>query len=65
VTDISVSRLHAFLTKSAQGYYYLVDNDSKFGTLSLVKTPLKLQPNSITIMQIGRTLFEIEIKANY
>ncbi len=42
VTDISVSRLHATLVKSAQGYYFLTDNDSKFGTLSLVKTPLEL-----------------------
>lgn len=65
VTDISVSRLHAFLAKSVQGYYYLVDNDSKFGTLSLVKTPLQLKANSTTIMQIGRTLFEIEVKGSY
>ena len=42
VTDISVSRLHATLVKSVQGYYFLTDNDSKFGTLSLVKTPLEL-----------------------
>jgi hypothetical protein len=40
VTDISVSRLHAYFTKSALGYFYLVDNGSKFGTLALVKTPL-------------------------
>jgi pSer/pThr/pTyr-binding forkhead associated (FHA) protein len=33
VTDISVSRLHASVFKSAQGYYYLCDNKSKFGTL--------------------------------
>jgi pSer/pThr/pTyr-binding forkhead associated (FHA) protein len=33
VTDISVSRLHASVFKSAQGYFYLCDNKSKFGTL--------------------------------
>ena len=33
VTDISVSRVHAILIKSTQGYYMLQDNDSKFGTL--------------------------------
>jgi pSer/pThr/pTyr-binding forkhead associated (FHA) protein len=44
VTDISVSRLHAFLIKSAQGFYYLVDNESKFGTLALIKTPLEIKP---------------------
>jgi pSer/pThr/pTyr-binding forkhead associated (FHA) protein len=33
LTDISVSRVHAFIKKSADGDYYLTDNDSKFGTL--------------------------------
>ena len=65
VTDISVSRLHAFLVKSTQGYYFLTDNESKFGTLSLVKTPQILKPNSTNVLQIGRTLFYIEIKQNY
>lgn len=40
VTDISVSRLHAVIIKSTMGYYYLTDNDSKFGTLALVRSPL-------------------------
>ena len=40
VTDISVSRLHAVLIKSVEGFYYLTDNDSKFGTLALVRTPI-------------------------
>lgn len=60
-----MSRLHAYLAKSVQGYYYLVDNDSKFGTLSLVKTPLQLKVNSQTVLQIGRTLFDIDCRANY
>ena len=29
VTDISVSRMHAELIKSPQGFYYLTDNNSK------------------------------------
>lgn len=33
VSDISVSRLHAFILKSSEGYYYLCDSGSKFGTL--------------------------------
>jgi hypothetical protein len=40
VTDISVSRLHAVLIKSDDGYYYLVDNRSKFGTLALILNPI-------------------------
>jgi len=62
VTDISVSRLHATLVKSAQGYYFLTDNDSKFGTLSLVKTPLELPQGSTTTLQIGRSILDIEVK---
>lgn len=62
VTDISVSRLHATLVKSVQGYYYLTDNDSKFGTLSLVKTPLELPQGTSTTLQIGRSIFDIEVK---
>jgi len=50
VTDISVSRLHAMLIRSTQGYYYLMDNDSKFGTLALVRTPLKLKPRCHTVL---------------
>lgn len=48
ITDISVSRMHAVLFKSANGYFYLVDNDSKFGTLALVRTPLQLLPKMRT-----------------
>lgn len=62
VTDISVSRLHATLVKSVQGYYFLTDNDSKFGTLSLVKSPLELPQGSNTTLQIGRSIFDIEVK---
>lgn len=62
VTDISVSRLHATLVKSVQGYYFLTDNDSKFGTLSLVKTPLELPQGTSTTLQIGRSIFDIEVK---
>jgi hypothetical protein len=44
VTDISVSRLHAMIIRSTQGYYFLTDNESKFGTLALVKTPMEIKP---------------------
>jgi len=39
VTDISVSRCHAYIKKSRLGFYYIVDNNSKFGTLALVRQP--------------------------
>ena len=40
VTDISVSRIHCVITKHKNGFYYLSDNKSKFGTLALVRSPL-------------------------
>jgi pSer/pThr/pTyr-binding forkhead associated (FHA) protein len=39
VTDISVSRLHAFFRKSSEGFFLLEDNASKFGTLIQVRKP--------------------------
>ena len=43
ITDISVSRLHAFIVRGSDGYYYLFDNESKFGTLALVRRPLEIK----------------------
>lgn len=40
VTDISVSRLHAVIRKSHKGFFYIEDNNSKFGTLALVRNPI-------------------------
>jgi pSer/pThr/pTyr-binding forkhead associated (FHA) protein len=42
--DISVSRSHAFIQKTATGEYYLNDNNSKFGTLLLVQYPIFIGP---------------------
>ncbi len=39
ITDISVSRCHAYLKKSLRGDFYVEDNGSKFGTLVLVRKP--------------------------
>lgn len=40
--DISVSRKHAFIMKSPNGDYYLIDNKSKFGTLIQIQYPVFL-----------------------
>ena len=42
VTDISVSRLHCYIKKSPQGFFYLQDNNSKFGSLALVRQPTQI-----------------------
>ena len=39
LNDISVSRFHAMI-KRERDHLILVDNNSKFGTLALVKRPL-------------------------
>jgi pSer/pThr/pTyr-binding forkhead associated (FHA) protein len=47
VTDISVSRLHAMIKKSQKGYFYVEDNNSKFGSLILVRNPIALSFNDV------------------
>jgi pSer/pThr/pTyr-binding forkhead associated (FHA) protein len=57
VTDISVSRFHAKINYcDEKGEYFLEDNNSKFGTLVLVRKPIRLQENKTNYFQMGRTL---------
>ena len=55
ITDISVSRVHALIKKSPKGYFYIEDNNSKFGTLALIKHPFLLSFNESNFFQAGRT----------
>jgi hypothetical protein len=58
INDISVSRSHAKLKYNAQdGTLLLRDLKSKFGTLILIKRPLKIKEKKIQL-QIGRTYIE-------
>ena len=60
--DISVSRIHCILTIGNKNIY-LEDNNSKFGTLILVQTPMiKLVKNLPLYIQVGRTFFDCRIK---
>jgi pSer/pThr/pTyr-binding forkhead associated (FHA) protein len=46
VTDISVSRFHARINYDDElGEYFLEDNNSKFGTLIMVRKPVKILEN--------------------
>jgi predicted component of type VI protein secretion system len=47
ITDISVSRLHAVVRRTEKGYFYLQDNKSKFGTLSLARNPVLIQNGEV------------------
>lgn len=62
ITDISVSRFHALIKKNDKGYFYIQDNQSKFGTLVLIKNPFMLNPNEVNYIQAGRSLLEIQIR---
>lgn len=58
VSDISVSRHHATVFK-AYGNFYLCDNNSRFGTIIQLKTPL-LVPKSAQLQQ-GRTALNLSV----
>ena len=64
ITDISVSRAHAHINYY-NGQFYLTDNDSKFGTLVLLKNPTKIpylrkynNPFNVTV-QLGKCLMTL------
>jgi pSer/pThr/pTyr-binding forkhead associated (FHA) protein len=62
ITDISVSRCHAFI-KLDKGKFYLEDNTSKFGTLVNMRRPFRVSDmyNNISL-QSGRTLVTVTVK---
>ena len=65
LNDISVSRVHGLLTIENKKIY-LIDNNSKFGSLILVQNPiLKLIEDLPLHIQIGRTYLECKIKRNF
>jgi pSer/pThr/pTyr-binding forkhead associated (FHA) protein len=45
ITDISVSRCHAYFKKTTKGDFVLEDNSSKFGTLVQMRKPYMLIRN--------------------
>lgn len=55
ISDISVSRIHAFL-KFVDGNFLIYDNESKFGTLILLSQDYEIK-NDKAAIQIGRTVF--------
>ena len=66
LNDISVSRLHCFLNiaKNAKKIF-ISDNNSKFGTLILVKTDNIILSYELPLfIQIGRTYLKMTLKKN-
>lgn len=65
MNDISVSRSHATLKLTQQGLF-LEDNNSKFGTLVLVREGFPILKNRNNVhLQVGRTLVQMTVKANW
>ena len=60
ISDISVSRVHAFL-KFNDKKFSLFDNDSKFGTLIFLDKDYPVRSEKAAI-QIGRTVFTFVVK---
>ncbi|KAL4488347.1 hypothetical protein ABPG72_019197 [Tetrahymena utriculariae] len=62
INDISVSREHAHLVLKNQ-QFYLKDQNSKFGTLVLVREPIDFSAhwNKVSI-QIGQTVLQLKLK---
>lgn len=61
ITDISVSRNHAFL-KLHQGNFYIEDNNSKFGTLLQIPENFVVFPNRQLGLQLGKTFVSFTMK---
>ena len=60
ISDISVSRIHAFL-KFENNKFLIFDNDSKFGTLIKLNKAYQVMTDKAAV-QIGRTVFTFVLK---
>jgi len=60
IYDISVSRLHAQLRCTKDGYF-IEDNNSKFGTLALIPR-LEINPILSRAVQVGRTAINLTVR---
>lgn len=59
-----MSRCHAKI-KLENGKFMLEDNQSKFGTLVLVKQRTPLLPGFNKAVQVGRTVINFSVKASH
>lgn len=65
ITDISVSRYHSKIYFN-KGEFYWIDNNSKFGTVALLRQPISLPQKSEHFFQIqvGKHLIEMESESH-
>jgi len=63
ISDISVSRVHSLLKYDAKlNEFRIFDNNSKFGTLILIKKPYRITSDKVAI-QIGRTVITLVVSS--
>ena len=60
ITDVSVSRFHAMLRYTNNGFF-IEDNASKFVTLALIDK-WELEPKVLAMFQVGRTMAQFSLK---
>jgi hypothetical protein len=61
IADVSISRCHATIS-FVHGQFILEDNNSKFGTLVVMKKPRQLDANSPISIQMGRTVLSLALQ---
>lgn len=61
MTDISISRIHAYL-KNINGKFYILDNNSKFGTLIKLQSDVIILPSKPITIQYNEYLFSFYMK---
>ncbi|CAD8058994.1 unnamed protein product [Paramecium primaurelia] len=66
ITDISVSRLHAII-KYSNSQFIIEDQQSKFGTLVLMKNPTQVSVdlNKNLAIQIGRSVLNFQVSKDW
>ena len=65
ITDISVSRHHSNLTLNSDGSISLSDNNSRLGTLLLLRNPLPIDKKEATYIQVGNTTLCIDAAESF
>jgi hypothetical protein len=59
IDDVSVSRVHAFIV-FRKGDVYFYDNNSKFGSLVLMRNDVFVKDFNLLSVQVGRTYVEMK-----
>jgi hypothetical protein len=63
INDISVSRCHAVIRYRENDGFYIEDNQSKFGTIVLLKDKYPLAVNLTLAVQVGRTVVSLTARS--